>query len=459
MNIVFVIILLLIDAIGTIAAWQMTFLLRVRSGLFETPLPIETLLPIIFLTVFWWILFALRGMYRTPLAISRFDVLVRCFSSFAIGILLIFILTFDINDPINFNRLFLIHYGLIAFILVSIGRLTLRVLQRRIRWRRKGLYRALIIGFNDVGKKLNDQLYHYPVWGFQVSGFIDDEINEGEHLGVKILGGRKDISEIVNSEKIQFLLIAQEKQSQAGFLDIFDYCNSPKMRFMIVADYDQMVSGLVKTVEIHGLPLVEVMPISVSLRSRIIKRLIDILVSIIVGSLLLILTPLLGLLIKINNRGSVFNLQKRIGRFGKEFTMVEFRSESGSGESGATSDRSIKHEMHETGFNRFLQNSHLDELPQIFNVLIGQMSLVGPRPEKQEIVEKFQDKVPLYRRRMRVRPGITGWAQVRHKYDTTLEDIKEETKYDLFYIDHISLALDIKIILTTFLMLVKGDRK
>jgi exopolysaccharide biosynthesis polyprenyl glycosylphosphotransferase len=444
MNVVFTIILLIIDAVGTIAAWQMTFLLRVKSGLFETPLPIESFLPVILLTVFWWVLFALRGMYRTPLAISRFDVIVGCFSSFVIGLLIIFILTFDISDPINFNRLFLLHYGLIAFIIVSIGRLIVRMLQRSLRWKRKGLYRALIIGFNDVGKKLNDQLYNYPIWGFQVAGFIDNEKRDCEHLGAKVLGGMRIVPEIVNTEKIQFLLIATEKQSQEDFLDIFDLCHSTNIRFMIIADYNQMVSGLVKTVEIHGLPLIEVMPLAVSLRSRIIKRSIDILVSVIIGSLLLVVMPIIGLLIKINTGGSVFNLQKRVGRLGREFTRIKFRS--------------IKDDQLVARFGRFLRTTHLDELPQIFNVLIGQMSLVGPRPERFEIVEELQDKVPLYRRRMRVRPGITGWAQVRHKYDTSLEDVKEETKYDLFYIDHISTALDLKIILTTFLMLVKGQR-
>ncbi len=236
MKLVFILLMLLVDAIGTVIAWQMTFLLRVKSGLFETPLPIETFMPVILLTVFWWILFALRGMYRTPLAISRFDVVVRCFSSFIIGILIIFVVTSDINNPINSNRFFLLHYGVIAFILVSVGRLAVRMLQRWMRWKRKGLYRALIVGFNDVGKKLHDQLHNFPVWGFEVVGFIDDEISDGEHLDRRVLGGRSDLSGIVESQKVQFVLIAPEKQSRKEQLEIFDNCNSPHTRFMIVPD-------------------------------------------------------------------------------------------------------------------------------------------------------------------------------------------------------------------------------
>ncbi|NQU04505.1 MAG: exopolysaccharide biosynthesis polyprenyl glycosylphosphotransferase, partial [Calditrichaeota bacterium] len=435
MKLVFILLLLLVDAIGTVIAWQMTFLLRVKSGLFETPLPIETVMPVILLTLFWWILFALRGMYRTPLAISRFDVVVRCFSSFIIGILIIFVLTSDVNDPINSNRFFLLHYGVIAFILVSVGRLVVRMLQRWMRWKRKGLYRALIVGFNDVGKQLHDQLHNFPVWGFQVVGFIDDEIPDGEHLNRKVLGGKSDLSGIVESQKVQFVLIAPEKQSRKEQLEIFDSCNSPRTRFMIVPDYNQMVSGLVKNIEIHGLPLIEVMPLAVSLRIRIVKRLMDIIAGVIISVLVLIITPIIGLLIKIDSKGAVFYRQKHVGRLGVEFTLFKFRT--------------TKDNQQVTRIGRILHKTHMYELPQIFNVLIGRMSLVGPRPERLELVEKLQDEIPLYKRRIRVRPGITGWAQVRYRYKESFEDIVEETKYDLFYIDHISPALDLKIILAT----------
>jgi len=307
------------------------------------------------------------------------------------------------------------------------------------------LYRALIVGFNDVGKQLHDQLHNFPVWGFQVVGFIDDEIPDGEHLNRKVLGGKSDLSGIVESQKVQFVLIAPEKQSRKEQLEIFDSCNSPRTRFMIVPDYNQMVSGLVKNIEIHGLPLIEVMPLAVSLRIRIVKRLMDIIAGVIISVLVLIITPINGLLNKIDSKGAVFYRQKHVGRLGVEFTLFKFRT--------------TKDNQQVTRIGRILHKTHMYELPQIFNVLIGRMSLVGPRPERLELVEKLQDEIPLYKRRIRVRPGITGWAQVRYRYKESFEDIVEETKYDLFYIDHISTALDLKIILATFLMLLKGGKE
>lgn len=450
MNILIIILLLLVDAIGTIFAWQLTFILRVESGLFANPLPIEAIRPLIWMTLFWWALFVLRGMYRTPHAISRFDEVVRCFKAIIIGLVCIFILTFDINEPITQNRFFLLHYGVLAFIFVGIGRLIIRMFQRILRRHNIDLYNAIIVGFNDVGRKLNNQLHYFPVWGFRVVGFVDQEKTEGEHLEKKILGKIEDLPIIIEKQQVQFILIAPEERAGDALINAFDYCCFKHVRFMIVADFNQMVSGLVRTIEIHGLPLVEVMPGSIPLSVRFIKRTVDIATGIIVSFLTLVLTPLIGLLIKLDTAGPVFISQKRVGRWEQEFSSFQFRSTKADEHNG---------EPEVTRVGRILRESYLNELPQYLNLILGQMSLVGPRPERREFVEQLKESIPLYGRRFRIRPGITGWAQVRHDNSGSLEETIEKTKYDLFYIDHISLALDLKIILATILKIAKGGER
>ncbi|HHE46282.1 MAG TPA: sugar transferase [Bacteroidetes bacterium] len=448
--------LLTVDIVGTVSAWIITFLLRVESGLFINKLEIEMLQPLLWLTIFWLLLFLLRGMYRTPLALSRFNEVVSVFKSVLFGILIIFILTFDADKPFTASRLFLLTYGVLAFLLVSAGRVGVRNLQRMLRQRGVGLWNAVIVGFNDVGRKLHHQLHYYPVWGFRVVGFIDKDTSAGEHLGKKVLGGLSDLPAIIETRRVHFVLVAPLNSAYDALIEVFGSCGFLRVRFMIVADFYQMVVGLVRTVEIHGLPLVEVMPRLVGVSVLIFKRSMDILVGLLVSVILLIITPLIAILIKLDSPGPVFYVQKRIGKWGREFNLIKFRTMHVDAEAEDGAVWAEKNDPRVTRVGRFLRRSHLDELPQFFNVLLGQMSIVGPRPERREFVEHFKDNIPLYERRLRIRPGITGWAQVRHKYDENVADVVEKTGYDLFYIDHISPALDLKIILATMLKMIKG---
>lgn len=451
------------DIFGTGLAWWLAHNLRVESGYFENPIPIEMLGPLIWLALFWVILFILQGMYRLQIALSRFDEIARCFKAVFIGSLIIYITTMDINDPISPGKMIVFYYGFLIFVFVSSGRVGVRILQRILRRRGIGLWNAIIVGYNEVGRKLHNQLHYFPVWGFNVIGFVEDSVPQdvdilpnGEYLGKKVLGGITDLPKIIVSEHVQFVLVAPERQAYDSLMQVFGSCKFLRVRFMIVANFYQMVVGLVRTVEIHGLPLVEVMPQLVPISVRLIKRTTDIIIGFAVSVFLVMIYPLMALLIKLDSPGSVFYVQKRIGKWGKEFKVIKFRSMYKDAEKQSGAVWAQKDDPRVTRIGRLLRNNHLDEFPQFFNVLMGQMSMVGPRPERREFVEQFRTQIPLYERRLRIRPGITGWAQVRHKYDETLEDVIDKTKYDLFYIDHISLALDMKIIVATILKMLSG---
>lgn len=460
-----IMLMLLTDAISAALAWWSMYLIRVESGFFKASLPVEIVGPILLLNLYWWFLLLVGGMYRLPISLSRFDEMVRCFKAAALGIIILFIATFETDAPVRTTRIFLLNYGLLMFIFMAAGRVSVRTFQRKMRKLHVGLWNAVIVGYNDIGKRLHDQMHFYPVWGFKVIGFIHlpssgsnpQGVHETEHLSAPLLGGIEDLPDIIRDRKIEFVLVAPESQVHEALLQVFDRCMLHRLRFMIVADYYQMVVGLVRTLEIHGLPLVEVTPQLVPLHIRFIKRFGDIIAAVFWIAVLVVVTPFVALAIKVDSPGPVFYRQRRIGKGGREFSLYKFRSMVRDAEKFSGAVWAQRNDSRVTRVGRFLRRTHLDEIPQFYNVLIGDMSLVGPRPERPVFVEEFKSKIPLYDRRMRIRPGITGWAQVRHKYDESFKDVKEKTRYDIFYIDHLSIALDLKIILLTIFEVLKGE--
>ena len=214
---------------------------------------------------------------------------------------------------------------------------------------------------------------------------------------------------------------------------------------------------MARTEHMYGLPLIEVLPEPMQAWEQSLKRLIDFVVSLVVLVIGLPLWVLLALLIRVTSPGPAIYRQRRIGQKGREFTMYKFRTmrkdaEASTGPVWATED-----DPRYTALGRWLRKTRLDEVPQFFNVLRGNMSLVGPRPERPFFVEKLAKEIPLYSRRHRVKPGITGWAQVKWKYDTSLEDVQQKVKYDLFYIENMSLRRDLQILFRTVYTALKGS--
>ncbi|MDP8228469.1 MAG: sugar transferase [Candidatus Electryoneaceae bacterium] len=466
MKVVIIIFLLIVDAVGSAAAFKLTYMIRFESGVFANPLPAELLEPLVWMIGFWLAIFALRGMYRTPTALSRFDEIVRCFKTVVIGIFIIFLATFDIQQPIALNRLFLLIYGMILFVLTVIGRVLVRNYQRWLRNRGIGLWKVVIVGFNDVGRRLHDQLHHYPVWGFKVEGYVDSQepdhpiepgnpdLERGEHHGVPIIGRVEELSEIVASRKIDWVLVAPQRYAHETLLKVFDHCTVRHVRFMIVADFYHMVVGMMRTVTIHGLPLVEVVPQLVPASVLFIKRIADIVVGLIFGLFAIGLTPLIALAIKLESSGPIFQTEQRLTKGRREFRLIRFRTSSrvtdGQGDDPPETEKT-------TRIGRLLQITQLNDLPMFINLLKGDMSLVGPSPELRKTVEERRKSVPLYDRRFRIRAGLTGWTQLREKTGQGPKDVREKTGYDLFYLDHISLTLDLKIVLSTIMIIIKGN--
>ena len=224
----------------------------------------------------------------------------------------------------------------------------------------------------------------------------------------------------------------------------------------IIPDLYDIISGQARTNEIYGFPLIEIMPEIMQPWERTIKRAIDIVVSSLILFLGLPVWLLVALAIKLDSHGPIFYTQERMGKDGKRFKIAKFRSMNHDAEAESGPTWAGKQDPRVTRVGKYLRKARLDEIPQLINVLDGDMSLVGPRPERPYFVEQLSREIPLYMRRLKVRPGITGWAQVKHKYDESVDDVRKKVQYDLFYIENMSLRMDLKILFRTISVVLLG---
>jgi exopolysaccharide biosynthesis polyprenyl glycosylphosphotransferase len=239
-------------------------------------------------------------------------------------------------------------------------------------------------------------------------------------------------------------------------LKVIALCNSHPVSIKIVPDLYDIISGQAKTNQIYGFPLIEIMPELLTPWERFVKRSIDIAVSTVTLTIGLPVWLVIAAAIKLDSKGPVFYTQERVGKDGKVFKIIKFRSMDVDAEKDSGPIWANKEDPRITRIGNILRKLRLDEIPQFINVLDGDMSLVGPRPERAYFVEQFSREIPLYARRLKVRPGITGWAQVKHKYDESIDDVKIKVEYDLYYIENISLRMDFKILLNTIIVMLSG---
>ena len=230
------------------------------------------------------------------------------------------------------------------------------------------------------------------------------------------------------------------------------------MGLKIVPDLYEILSGQARTSQLYGIPLIDLMPEIMPEWEKKVKRLMDVFVSLLTLILSLPICLLSGIAIKIDSKGPVFFRQTRCGLDSKIFKIFKFRSMYDDAEKKSGPVWSQKNDPRITSIGRILRKLRIDEIPQMLNVLKGEMSMVGPRPERPFFVEKLADGIPYYKRRLKVRPGITGWAQIKHKYDESVEDVKVKLKYDLFYIENMSLRMDLKILFRTVFVVILGQK-
>jgi len=264
------------------------------------------------------------------------------------------------------------------------------------------------------------------------------------------------IAEIKQKHAITAIIISEVTNSPNEISRIIECCSETRLVIYMVPSLLDVISGHLKTNLIFGVPLLVLLQQHMPGWEAQVKRLMDIVVS---ASVLVAGAPLwllVALGVRLSSSGPVVYAQERIGQNGKPFIMMKFRSMFEDAEAKSGPQWATDNDPRITPFGRFMRKTRLDEVPQLINVLKGEMSLVGPRPERAFFIEQLKVEIPWYVRRIKMKPGITGWAQIKHGYDATIDDVKQKVKYDLYYFENMSLALDIKILLATFFVLFTG---
>lgn len=444
--------LILLDAVVLSLAFFLAWTIKFRTSLFDsvdvigaeayTFLGLSLVLTFLLTNA----AFGLFSSHRTLRLRDLFSKIVKS----SLTTLLICMSALFFFKEIHVSRAVLALFMVFSFCFLSVERLGLRMMLRQMRSFGYNKKFMLVIGAGDLGRRVLQLMGDHREFGFQVMGFLDDGLYPAVQQvdGVKVLGTIEDLESTLNRHLIDQVVLALPMEAHHKLGSIIETCEKMGVQTLIIPNYFGFLPARPRFEEVGGIPMIDVRRVPLDdVMNAVLKRAFDIAFSL---SVLIVLAPLFLLLafgVKLTSSGPVFFAQERVGKNRRTFHMYKFRSMKVS--TGAVSDTlwTTADDPRKTKFGAFLRKTSLDELPQFFNVLIGDMSIIGPRPERPYFVEQFKEDVPKYMVKHRVRPGITGWAQINGwRGDTS---IVERIKCDIDYIENWTFGLDLKIVFKT----------
>jgi len=448
-RLLFVLALVLTDASMSLVAFYSAYLL---SGLSQGPKigPFEDYLALGLIQLAnTLVIFFVYKFYHRRHAAMLVDEVYRIFGAVSIATLLtIAFVGFALRDTLKYQRAMLLYAWGVALVTITLGRLVNNRIQRRLQQRGIGAERVLIVGTGEVGRMILQKLQHTPGLGYQVVGFAAANGEQTKVMGLPVLGDINDLPAIIESQGIDEVIIGLPEATHQELVGLISQCEREKVSIRVFPDVFQIMAAGVTISDLGGLPLLTIRDVALRGWKLTLKRMVDVLIS---SMMLLIMSPwlmLTALLIKLDSPGPVFFVQERMGLDAKPFPMLKFRSMRQDAEANGPG-WTTENDPRRTRIGALIRRLSVDEFPQFINVLMGDMSLVGPRPEQPAYVEQFRRSIPRYMDRHREKAGITGWAQINGLRGDT--SIAERTKYDLWYIENWSLWLDFKIMLRTAL--------
>ena len=364
--------------------------------------------------------------------------------------LLILMFTFYMIDESDYSRSTYIMFYVINIILQWCARMLIFTILRDMREKGLNQKQMICVGYSRAAEEYIDRVLANPQWGYVIRGILDDNIPAGtEYKGIKVLGRIANLNVILPENRLDEIAITLGLSEYYRLEEIVALCEKSGVHTKFIPDYNKIIPTKPYTEDILGLPVINIryVPLNNTFNA-LVKRAMDIvgsIVGIIVTSPLMLL---MCLIIKLTSPGPLIYKQERVGLHNQTFWMYKFRSMEVQPESEEKKAWTVKNDPRVTPIGKFMRHTSIDELPQLFNILKGNMSLVGPRPERPFFVEKFREEIPRYMVKHQVRPGLTGWAQVNgYRGDTS---IRKRIECDLYYIENWSIGLDIKIIFLTF---------
>lgn len=391
---------------------------------------------------------AMRGLYIPRRGLGRVDMLYQVAIAVGIGWLACLAGTVLATRNVGPPRLMLIYWGFLTVFFVWVARVLADSLLREARRKGRDLLAVLIVGNGQQAQLVDTKVREAPELGYRVAGFIGEAPDGPLGELVPVFGGLAEVPRIVQQNRIGEVIIAWPGLDHRDLIEIVAACTRLAVNIKIFPDFFELMAREAETSELTGLPLMRVRDVALRGWSRFLKRSLDLTLSTV---LLVLLSPILllvSLMVKLSLReASVFYVQERVGLDGQPFQIIKFRSMRPDAEEGTGAVWAVPNDPRRTRLGAIIRRFSIDELPQLINVLLGEMSLVGPRPERPEFVAQFARAVPRYQDRHSEKAGMTGWAQVNGQRG--MGSIEERTKYDLFYVENWSLAFDVKILLKT----------
>ena len=449
-----------VDACVIVVAYVLMWFVTIASGWFyskeevlSTQLYLGTLIIVVPVYLLLYSIFHLFTPKRIQLRRQEFANICK---ANIIGLFLFsMVLYFGGKNPYldEFSRRLVISFAVANTVLETLERNIIRVALRSMRSKGYNQKHVLLIGYSRTAESYIDRVLANPEWGYQVRGILDDHTERGEeYRGVKIIGTISNLKTILDFNVLDEIAITLSIKEYGNLEDIVASCEKSGVHTKFIPDYNNVIPTRPYTEDLQGLPVINIrhVPLNDMLNATM-KRIVDIF-----GALfaLVIFSPVMllaALLIKLTSPGPLIYSQERVGLHNRPFKMYKFRSMEVQSPTAEKSQWTTPHDPRVTPVGRFIRKTSIDEMPQFFNVLVGDMSLVGPRPERPLFVERFKEEIPRYMIKHQVRPGMTGWAQINgYRGDTS---ITKRIEHDLYYIENWTLGLDFKIL---FLTIFKG---
>lgn len=449
-------------------AWSIFFLFR---KLYVDKYPLELgnvitdknfIIAMVLLPLIWYLWYDFTGQYYKAYRQSRLKMVFKSFWQSLLGVLAIFFV-FLLDDKVSSYKNY---YATFSFLLIchffftTLFRVLLLSYIKFQMAKGKIQVNALIVGTKIKAHQFFEEFKENPlVYGYNIKGVVGLEDNDQSKIeGLKHLGNLNSLEEICIQEGIEDLIIAVQPEEHNYINPIIISLSSLKVFIRIIPDLYDILSGSVSMSEVVGAPLIDIYPDAMQPWQQNAKRLLDITISFVSLILLMPFFFLVAVIIKIGDGGSVFYSQMRVGRGGTAFRLFKFRSMKDNAEPNGPA-LSSDHDDRITPFGGFMRKWRIDELPQFWNVLKGEMSLIGPRPERQFFIQEMSKIAPQVKHLQRVKPGLTSLGMVKYGYAQNVDEMIERLKYDIIYIEKRSLGLDFKIFLYTIITLIRGRGK